>query len=299
MTEKPEERAVSDSGRADRKPGRRMTVGVSLGILLVVAIGYLLLGVPLQIALGEGGIVLAQLLFLALPPILLVRFGGYDLKRTFYLTWPNGRQVVGAVVFLAGATTFAWFLAWFQSLFMEVPVEFLEMMADFLTADSPGRFIWLIFMVALIPAIAEEVVFRGVLLSGLRSRLSIMGAVVLSGLIFGLFHLAPDTAFRILPTAWLGMVLAWVVLASGSLPLAMVLHFLNNASIVTLVSLPATRELITGAEQEPPIWLLPVAVALLVTGFLVLERARSKGHDGRGEGERNVGGGTHEEGRDS
>jgi membrane protease YdiL (CAAX protease family) len=272
---------MKDGEQTRRARGRALgngegTVAVTLGpallILLLVAGLYLVGGIPLQLFLGEAGIALAQILFLALPPVLLVRAWGFDLRRTFYLAWPSGRQVLGGVLFLAGGTQMAWFLAWLQGLFIPVPHEFLEMMAEFLTADSAGRFLWLLFLVALVPSVCEEVLFRGVLLSGLRSRLPAVAAVVVSGLIFGLFHLAPETGFRILPTAWLGMVLAWVVVASGSLPLVVLLHFLNNGAILALMSIPATRELVMGTEEAPPLVLLPAAVALLVAGLVVLGR---------------------------
>jgi len=269
---------AADSGTSTRPPGgtdgrgKVPSAGAVLGLILGVAVLYLLGGVPLQILLGEPGLVLAQLLFLAGPPVAFVVWRGYDLGRTFALRWPVRRHLMGGVVLLAAGTLIAWFLAWLQSLVIPVPEEFLEAMTEMLTADSPQRFVWLLFMVAVIPAVAEEVLFRGALLSGMRRGLPVVGAVVVTGLIFGIFHLAPQTGFRILPTAWLGMVLAWVVVCSGSLPLAMLLHFLNNAAILVMVAHPLTRELARGTEQAPPLLLLPLALGMLLLGLWMLGR---------------------------
>jgi membrane protease YdiL (CAAX protease family) len=102
-------------------------------------------------------------------------------------------------------------LAWTQSLVIPVPVEYIEAMSELLRADSIRRFLWLVLLAALVPAVAEEALFRGVVLSSLRRRLPTAAAVVITGTVFGLFHLTPETAFRFLPTAWLGILLSWVV----------------------------------------------------------------------------------------
>ena len=65
----------------------------------------------------------------------------------------------------------------------------------------------------------------GVLLQTLRRHISPTAAVLVVGLVFGLFHFS---LFRILPTAYLGVLLAAVTMASGSLYPAVAWHALNN-----------------------------------------------------------------------
>jgi membrane protease YdiL (CAAX protease family) len=166
----------------------------------------------------------------------------------------------------------AWLLTWVQSLIVPVPTAYLEAVSAALTADSVPRFLQLLFIAAALPAVAEEVLFRGVVLSGFRSRLPTFWAVVLVGVAFGIFHLTPQTAFRFIPTAWLGMLLAWVVVVSGSLPLSVILHFVNNAAILSLTALPMTRERIASPEEAPPFLLLPIALLALAWGVRMLHR---------------------------
>ncbi len=251
--------------------GETPSAGVTLLFVLGVAFLYLLGGVPLQLLLGEMGIALMQLGLLLLPALFLVQAFGYDPVRTFSLAPPpGGRPLRGALLLMVGGVILAWFLAWAQSFVIPVPVEVLEAMAEFLTTDDPIRFLWLLVLVAAIPAVAEEFVFRGVVLSGLRDRLGTAGAVVGSALIFGLFHLSPQTAFRFLPTFWLGILLAWVVVETRSIWVGVLLHFLNNGLILFLSFLPATRELSTQVERDPPFALLPVGMLLFVAGALLL-----------------------------
>jgi sodium transport system permease protein len=235
-------------------------------LLLASALLFLVGGIPLQILLGEGGLLLSQILFLLLPALIFLQAGGFDMEQCLPPRVPHPGEVGFGLLLMTGAVGVAWFLAWAQSWFIPVPVEYLETLERVLRAESPGRFLWLLVLVALVPAVTEEVLFRGAALAGFRSRLPDFWAVILAGVIFGLFHLSPETAFRFVPTAWLGIVLGWVVVVSGSLPLAMILHFLNNAAILTLTAIPFTREALMMAEQRPPLILLPVALILLTLG---------------------------------
>jgi sodium transport system permease protein len=248
--------------------------GTALLLLLSVALLFVSGGVALQLLLGEVGLVLAQILLLLLPVWLLVRFGGFDARRTLSLRRPPPGSVTGGMLFLFGGLQVAIVLAWLQSLVMPVPVEYLETLSELLRADSATRFIWLVFLAAFVPAIAEETLFRGVVLSSLRTRLPTAAAVVITGTVFGLFHLTPETAFRFLPTAWLGILLSWVVVLSGSLPLAMLLHFLNNAAVLAVSTIPVAAERMNAVEDQPPPVLFGLTGALLlVWGFRKLRGA--------------------------
>lgn len=267
---------LQTSQRASRIPGP----GAAATLLLLVAVLFLFGGLPLQLYFGEVGLLLAQLGFLLLPVVVFLWRGGFDLALTLSLHIPSSSQVLGGVLFLAGGLQLALVLTWLQSLVMPVPVEYLEAISGVLKADSLPRFFWLLLVAAVLPAVAEEVLFRGVVLSAFRQRLPAVWAVVAAGLIFGLFHLTPDTAFRFVPTAWLGILLGWVVVSSGSLPLAMLLHFLNNGMVLAVTAIPGVSDQATEVGQEgPPIALLVVGLTLFLLGLFVLQRNRNLAGD--------------------
>jgi membrane protease YdiL (CAAX protease family) len=93
---------------------------------------------------------------------------------------------------------------------------------------------------------------------------------VLNGVVFGAFHLSFETAIRFLPTALLGMLIAWVVWHTGSIWVGALMHFLNNASIVALTSTPALRDAFSDPEAPPPLWLVPAGVAVFAAGVATL-----------------------------
>lgn len=172
---------------------------------------------------------------------------------------------------IAGAIPLGWFLAWAQGFVLPVPWDILEGLEDLVTAEGPSGFLWLLVLLALTPAICEEAVFRGVLLAGIRGRSSTVRVAVVNGLLFGAFHISFESAFRFLPTAWLGFILAWAVLSTRSIWVGVLMHFVNNGSIVLITSVPALRAWLEGGGDAPPWVLLPLAL-LAVTGGLRLLR---------------------------
>ena len=257
------------AGDKGRVPG----LGATAALLLGIAALFLLGAPPLYLLLGEFGLLVAQVGLFFLPVAAYLRRGGFDIARTLSLRFPSRLQTFGGIVVLAGGLQLALLLAWLQSLILPVPTEYLEAISGTLTADSLLRYAWLLVLAAAAPAVVEETLFRGVVLAACRRRLPTAAAVVVVGLVFGLFHLTPETVFRFLPTAWLGMVLGWVVVVSGSLPLAVLLHFLNNAFVLTLTALPIGDSAASSVDEGPPYAVMVTAPVIFLWGVSILRRA--------------------------
>ncbi len=98
----------------------------------------------------------------------------------------------------------------------------------------------LVLITAVLPGLLEEALFRGVILSGLRRRLSPWAAILLTALAFACLHLSP---WRFLPQLALGCLLGWMTLRSGSCWPAALTHAGHNALLVVIARL---------APQGPP-----------------------------------------------
>jgi len=86
------------------------------------------------------------------------------------------------------------------------------------------------FVAALVAAVviaplAEEAFFRGFVFAGLRQRLGVVGAVLVSAAVFGAVHLDLAT---FLPVAFLGLLLTLLYEATGSLYPSIIAHACNN-----------------------------------------------------------------------
>ena len=244
--------------------GRRpdaATVGVFVGL---VAVFFFLGGIQLQIRLGEAGLLASEWLLLFLPATLFVRAGGFDMARTLSLRAPTAPALLGGLLLIVGAIPNVWVISWLQSFVLPIPWELLEGLQDLVTAESVGRFVWLLVLLAVTPAICEEVVFRGVFLAG-TAHLKPRTFLLLNGVVFGLFHLSFETVIRFLPTATLGILIAWAVWRSGSIFVGMMMHLVNNGTIVTLSAIPALQPMLADPEAPMPVWLLWLAPA----GFLI------------------------------
>ncbi len=139
--------------------------------------------------------------------------------------------------------------------FAPVPDAALEAFSESLIPkDMPA---WLLLLlVAALPGLVEELFFRGILLHGLRKR-SRWRAALIVAVVFGIYHVS---LFRLLPTAALGFVLAWVTLLSASIWPAVVWHTLNNGLALHFDP---------GARATEPLWIAAALVGLTLS-ILVL-----------------------------
>ncbi len=262
------------------------TPRLTFAFIAAVGVLFFYLGVRLQIWLGESGLIVAELVLILLPALLFLRIGGYDPVQSLSLRVPRPRGLVAGVLIISGGLPLAWLLAWLQGFVLPMPREFLEGMSDFLSAGTPSRIVWLLFVVALVPAVCEEVLFRGVLLSGTRARFSGVGVVVINGLIFGAFHVPSSTVFRFVPSATLGILLAWVVLRTRSIWISMLMHFLNNGTLVLVATIPWLAARFSDPDQGPPWWLLLPGLLALAAGAALLEGGRRERRESAAPGAR-------------
>src|SRR5690606_3778296 len=138
-------------------------------------------------------ILASQLLLLGTPAVAFAKLMGSRPTRTLGLQVPSPRQLVGGILLSAGGLPVAWMLGWLQSFVLDIPEAFLVAFEQLIRAETATEVAWLILLVAVTPAICEELVFRGVLLGGLSSRLPALSSVGISAILFGLFHLSNET----------------------------------------------------------------------------------------------------------
>ncbi|MBQ7879501.1 MAG: CPBP family intramembrane metalloprotease [Clostridia bacterium] len=134
-------------------------------------------------------------------------------------------------------------------------------------------FVGAIVVVALLPAVMEEAMFRGVLLRGLRS-FKTGWAVVICGALFSLYHQNPaQTVYQFC----CGACFALVAVRAGSILPTVVAHFLNNAFILALTKAGVT------AFSTPVLIavVIPSAICLLGTlAYLIFFDKNAPKRDG-------------------
>ncbi|MCH8568838.1 MAG: CPBP family intramembrane metalloprotease [Balneolales bacterium] len=139
-----------------------------------------------------------------------------------------------------------------------------EMLANVITG---GLALWfLVINVGVVPAICEEIMFRSYLHRLFERSAGVLLAVLITGLLFGLFHLRLT---QLIPLAGIGILLGWVTVKSNSVFPAMLMHFMHNSGTVSVVhSFPELMDYSSEGVQTPPaLWL--VALSLGITIYLI------------------------------
>jgi membrane protease YdiL (CAAX protease family) len=204
-------------------------------MLLVAGLAFFLNLFPgslLQLRNARIGLLVSQILFIAGPAILAVRW--FYLDPSAVLPWsPNRPRHIASA--LLGALALNHLLtrygAW-QERILPTPPVVRALFDELLRTRGPLDFVALLVVVAIVPAVSEELLFRGFLQSGLARWLHPpMQCVTASALIFALFHFDP---WRLVGVAGLGFFLAYLRQATGSLVPSMLAHAINNIVSVGL-----------------------------------------------------------------
>lgn len=125
--------------------------------------------------------------------------------------------------------------------YMPLIIESLEKMEDraseltslFLKMNSPSELFFNLFLIALIPAIGEELFFRGVVQRYLQKLLKNPHVgVCITACVFSAIHMQ---FFGFLPRFVLGLILGYLFYYSSNLWMSVLGHFINNALGVLLM----------------------------------------------------------------
>jgi membrane protease YdiL (CAAX protease family) len=188
---------------------------------------HLSAGTILQWLNFRWGLFASQVLFIATPAFLAARLFYLDPRATLRLERPRGAALAGAIVGVAGLNWILTIAAEWQERIFPTPEPLREFFEDLLVYRGRVDFAMLILVLAIVPGICEEILFRGFMQSGLvRALGGARRGVVAGALLFAAFHLDP---WRFAGVFVLGLFLGYAVVRSGSIWPAVAGHALNNA----------------------------------------------------------------------
>lgn len=220
------------------------------GILFILGIfiSYLGLSFGLSLIMPRSlsfyATILLQLWFIA-APLLFVICMKRNLRRVFPFHKPAWSGIGGTVVLWIG--TFMVNIAMSGTLSYLFPAASgnTSMQLWEMIADIPA--ILLILVIAVMPAIGEELTFRGVFLNSLTGIRYPILAALLVGIVFGAFHM---DLVKLLPTGMIGILLCVMLQDSGNMIYNSFLHFLNNfVSVALLILVRAMAQVIPAYDQ--------------------------------------------------
>ncbi len=198
--------------------------------------------------------------YLAVPALLVVL-----ISRRRQNPFPT-RKVAARhyVVALFGGMAMAvaanYITGWIMSILMSLGVPYPDLPSS--QTGTPMSLVLNLVSTAVLPAILEEMVMRGYVMGALR-RHGDKFAVVLSAALFGLIH---GNVLQVPFAFMLGLALGWLVIQTGSIWPAVLLHFSNNAMSVLLEYM----DIATGQNVTPT---LITFLVLCASGMVVLTAA--------------------------
>jgi sodium transport system permease protein len=220
--------------------------GLGIGTIYVLQVVLAALGTGVLIAATVADAVTAA------GAILLASRMGYSLG----LRVPRGRFVIAAL--LVGVS--AWYLGLRLVLAVQPPIHEQGLP----TVVESGHLVPRLLGLALWPALAEELVFRGALARGLATHTRWWIAVLASTVVFAAYHGVIAQMLGVLP---IGLALGMLAVRSGSVLPGMLAHLINNVIALLL----ARNELPVLARWIDPRPDLAVGVAaVLFAGGLAL-----------------------------
>ena len=208
---------------------------VSDGVILY-ALGLVLLiyvGSYIQLKLKMTGIVLTQVMIISLP-LLFAYYIKSDFKKVFSLKLPKIKHLFGAACLWFGTYLLAMVITNIIMYYFPQNQEIVEGLNNALFIKN--NLLLNLLIVAAMPAVCEEIFFRGFILTSFKNnKKSYRGAIIFSGILFGLMHM---DFIRVVPTSILGIAFAYAVCKTNSIAVSMFMHFLNNgfAVVVTHIS---------------------------------------------------------------
>lgn len=245
--------------------GRKLTLKPWQGIVWFIIVMVIMLtgGAAVQMQFGMFGVAITEvgLAVLGLVPLLLFDI---NIKEMLPIKLPKIRHVVGTVLLWLGifllATLSTLVIGYF---FPDSMAQTAEMMGDLMTS-VPGILAFLI--IAVMPAICEEILHRGFILTSMRSIKKDWLVVLIMGLIFGIFHMDP---VRFLATGILGAALTYVMVKTKNILLPVLFHFINNAvSVIASISSQSMMENVSNEAMKSSLSSGASLGAYLVLGSL-------------------------------
>ncbi|MFN4152026.1 MAG: type II CAAX prenyl endopeptidase Rce1 family protein, partial [Candidatus Sericytochromatia bacterium] len=123
--------------------------------------------------------------------------------------------------------------------------------------------------VAISAAVCEEFLFRGPILSGIKSKFSKRSSIIIVGILFGLFHM---NLYRFIPTSLLGMLITYIVISTGSIFNGILFHLINNGSAVVLSN---GEKGLLWLDSNSPIYYYPIFFMIFILGIYFIEKSKN------------------------
>ncbi len=291
-----EQDRLDQAGTGSTPPGTRggnviqrmSPIGFAVFSLIVVFVLYQVLGGAALLLFGgqpkadtvglfRWFTLLGQITGILLPALVLIRLRTPDVPGYLRMKLPSPIEIVVTVV---AVFSLQQVLQGYLALQEAIPLPdnvrviverikelFEETYRILVGAESVPEFIFVVLIVAVVPALAEEFLFRGIVQRSMEETVGGLRGAMLAGVIFGAFHMNP---FSLVPLVALGIFFGYLVYRSQNITLAVAAHFFNNFIACTATYLKIRDDFVVLApDQTASLSLVAVNTSFFGMVFLV------------------------------
>lgn len=250
------------------------------GLLTVIIFGFDIKHAPVD---GMRLMTMAgQILFILLPALLFSKWFYEDVSYIIRTKFPKWAEVGWFVLGLIVLTPLLQNYIYIQNFVLikladKIPIiqsaknlmDKLDKLvegqyASLLTAHSFFEGVFVIIIVAVVPALCEETMFRGFIQRSFEFRIKPVWAAFFTAIFFGLYHFNP---YGLIPLIGLGFYFGYAAYTSDSIFVPMTLHFLNNFSAIIVFYMFGSDELLNSSIDKN---INIVSTLITFVGLLIL-----------------------------
>ena len=202
--------------------------------------------------------IVGQILFIFLPALFFSKWIYGDISKVISLKIPKWKEfllfILGIIILTPLLQSYLYIQnylieRWAESSQFINSIKYLldslnelieKTFGNLIHADNFVEMLLVIITISIIPAICEEVMFRGYIQRSFGFKFKPHIAALLTALFFALYHFNP---YGLIPLAIIGFYLGFAAYKSESLVIPIVLHFLNNFFAVMLYFIIGDDEL--------------------------------------------------------
>ncbi len=206
-----------------------------------------------------------QILFILLPALLFTKYFYYDVTSVLRAYIPNWKEVAAFTIGLFILTPLLQNVIYIQNYLFDLSaknVEFIRQLKEMfdqldnmvegaygnlLTANNAFEAILIVAVVAITPAICEEVFFRGFVLTSFNQKFKPFFSALITAFFFAIYHFNPYGSLALII---LGLYFGFAAYTSNSIIVPIFLHFSNNFLAILAYFLLGSDELLNSKLPE-------------------------------------------------
>jgi len=223
-----------------------------------------------------------QILLILVPSLLLSKFIYVDVTSILRVKFPHKKEIIVFIIGLIILTPLLQNFLYIQNYLIEKIAQSNQVVksikniidqldkllestySNLIVAHSFFEGLFIILIVAVVPALCEEVFFRGYVQSSFEHKFKPLMSAFLTAFFFGLYHFNP---YGLIPLIALGTYFGFAAYMSDSIFVPMTLHFLNNFLAVTAYFTFGSEELIS-SKVTPGSEIIPNIISFVLLGLL-------------------------------